>query len=93
MEMKKNRRIWLNPINSLDFGAAMTRVETFEDAFGSLDATVTLWDCNRKVDLAFNASTKREFNERIKKLDRLILLLEEFREDMYVAWEDMNDEQ
>jgi len=76
-----SKRKWLNPKSSPDTGAVSytLTVEKGDNWFvGNSD--LSIWDCSRKIVLDISFYNKREWKQRIKKLNTLIESMEELRE-------------
>jgi hypothetical protein len=82
------KRKWLNPAISSDSGAISYIVE--DDYNAEVYASLSLWDCGRKVtlDFSFNATDPKQSQERAKKINLLIESLIEMRDAMGEAFND-----
>lgn len=80
------RRKFLNKKEGL--GAIQTYVSLDSD---SISASVELMDCNRKIslDFYFYEATEKNLKEKLAKLDILINTLNEFRNDLIWATEEI----
>ena len=76
-------RKWLNPPTHADTGA----VQWYVDYWYGVDSEVTIWDCSRKIRLSFGGETKKDIQQRVKKLDILINALEDVKKNIVAAYE------
>ena len=72
-----NRRVWLN--DEKDQTAFVSaKIDYFaEDNY--VDADIKIADCNRSINLSFNCGGVKANAASLKKMDRLLLVLTEFR--------------
>lgn len=77
-----NRREWLNSKSHYDTGAIHSKITA--DNY-SVDGSVSIWDCGRKINLNFDVYKDKDFKVRIQKIDTLIEHLNLFREGLYDA--------
>ena len=78
-----NRRGWLNPKDHWDTGGIHSKVAVDE---GGIDASLTIWDCFRKISLSFSAYTEKEAKQRAVKINLLIQHLQETKAAMGKAY-------
>ncbi len=72
-----NKRIWLNDEKD-QTGFMSAKIDYFqEDSY--IDADIKLADCNRVITLSFNCGGGKTNAAALKKLDRMIAVLAEFR--------------
>jgi len=87
-----NRRIWLRPVNNYaNHSSVIGTIHSFKSGKESthnkvisVDARLTLTDCNRSVTFDFmaygsTAKAKAEAKAHLKMMDKLINELQEFR--------------
>lgn len=84
-------RQWLNPVGHHDSGAIEAKVE--EDYGSRVAAELSIWDCGRKITLAFDfdAKNKESAAQRADKIALLIKVLTEMQEAMGVAFDERKD--
>jgi hypothetical protein len=79
--MKKNRRAWLNPLSSSNTGWVRTSIS--DNSYGSyIDAEVTISDCYRQACLDFGFCNEKERDQALKKLDKMLTMLEDLHDDI-----------
>jgi hypothetical protein len=80
---KKYKRVWLNPPSMGDSGAYSHKIEVekYKEHI-NIEATISLWDCSRKIVLDFSVWNKGDKKQRLKKIDVLIQHLSEFRDQL-----------
>jgi len=69
------RRRWLNKPGHESTAFVYATIDK-----GYLDGDITIADCTRQITLSFYANNKKAYKNNLKKLDRLIGTLVEFRE-------------
>jgi hypothetical protein len=74
------KRFFLNK----DRGTAFCEIDSTKEHGGYFDADVAIGDCNRQVrlDFGFDSSNRKQRKERLKKLENLIVALEELYNEM-----------
>ncbi len=83
-----SKRKWLNPKGSCDSGAIHYSVQS---EYNYVDSSLYIWDCSRKVGLAFGFSNERSAKIRLRKVNMIIEALEEMKEAMGKAYPDLFD--
>jgi len=73
-----NKREWLNPINISNSGAISYAVSSWSDD-QYIDGEMSIWDCNRKVNLDFSFGTKQGAKNVASKINKMIDALEEIK--------------
>jgi len=69
-KIKYHSRKFLNKTTGI--AAIETNVESYAWSSGGVDATVSISDCTRHINLDFSVYSKKDLDEKIKKLDLLI---------------------
>ena len=84
---EKHSRVWLNPEDSYDKGYIIHSVcvDEYEGkSFDAIDASLSIADCNRVINLDFSVYSKKQLKERLDKVEMFItelyLLQERIRE-------------
>ena len=77
-KIKYHSRKFLNKTTGL--AAIETNVESYSWSSGGLDSTVSISDCSRHISLDFSIYSKKDLDEKIKKLDLLITELTKLQE-------------
>lgn len=86
-----DKRLWLNPTKHSDTGAIQYHVSKYEgDSW--VDASFTIWDCSRKTTLSFDFNGEQAAKQRAEKVDALIDALQQFKQAMGEAYNDMPEE-
>lgn len=85
-----NGREWLNKASESDTGSIQYSVDLEIYKLGSkksvnIDAYCDIRDCSRKVSLSFYISNKKQMKRRLKKIDKLIDHLSNFRDGLLKA--------
>lgn len=80
--MEYNDRAWLNPVESDDTGMIRARIEKnlWNPKHRHINAYLVIHDCDRNVTLNFDFKDEEKREERLRKVDALIVFLGEFRE-------------
>lgn len=78
-------RKWLNPANDEDTGAISWSVVA--DGHNDIDAGISIWDCNKKITLNFDAWNDKRHIDRAKKINTIIEELIKFKDAMAKAYE------
>jgi hypothetical protein len=79
-----NGRKFLNSKSSDHSGWMSIRVSA--DMYG-LDGIISISDCYRKAELTLDGRNKRELNNSINKIDKMISLLEGARDELENAYD------
>ena len=53
---------------------------------GGIDASIRLADCSEHVIIDFNATGKKAFDKRLKKIDKMLEEITLFREQYIACW-------
>ena len=69
-KIKYHSRKFLNKTTGI--AAIETNIESYQWSSGGVDATVSISDCTRHINLDFSVYSKKDLDEKIKKLDLLI---------------------
>jgi hypothetical protein len=77
-KIKYHSRKFLNKTTGV--AAIETSIESYAWSSGGVDSTVTLSDCRHSITLDFSVYTKKDLDEKIKKLDLLITELTKLQE-------------
>lgn len=86
MAHKHSTRKWLNPKSSGDSGMVTWYVEGDLDSAYFIDATFSIWDCSRKINLNFSFSSAKAAKERADKIDFLITELQDMKDHLAIAY-------
>jgi hypothetical protein len=77
-KIKYHSRKFLNKTTGI--AAIETNMESYAWSSGGVDATVSISDCSRHINLDFSVYSKKELDARIQKLDLLITELTKLQE-------------
>jgi hypothetical protein len=77
-KIKYHSRKFLNKTTGI--AAIETNMESPTWCSGGVEATVSISDCNRQINLDFSVYSKKDLDEKIKKLDLLITELSKLQE-------------
>ena len=83
---KHYSRQWLNPKDSNDSGMVQCRVYGDLGIDPYIEASLSIWDCSRKISLHFDFSTTQEATQRAKKIDILVKELLNLKEQLGVCY-------
>jgi hypothetical protein len=77
-KIKYHSRKFLNKTTGI--AAIEVNIESYQWSSGGVDATVSISDCTRHISLDFSIYSKKDLDEKIKKLDLLITELTKLQE-------------
>jgi hypothetical protein len=77
-KIKYHSRKFLNKTTGI--AAIETNMESYAWSSGGVDATVSISDCSRHINLDFSVYSKKDLDARIQKLDLLITELTKLQE-------------
>jgi len=77
-KIKYYSRKFLN--KAVGLAAIETNIESCEWSGGSVNATVSITDCSRQISLDFSVYSKKDLDEKIKKINLLITELTKLQE-------------
>lgn len=83
MATKIYKRVFLNPVAQEGIAAAQLRFQKVKET--EYEASLIISDCNRQVTLDFDFWTPKMRQSRLKKVDALIGMLSELREEINSA--------
>lgn len=86
-----SKRQWLNPIDSCNSGAIQYKVTSYtpcEKEDFVICATLSIWDCSKKITLDFGIWEEKDAKKVAKKIEMLQDALQDMRESIGKAYQD-----
>jgi len=79
-----NKQQFLNPLHHSDSGIVASKV-SYDEC--SVDASVAIWDCSKKITLDFDCYDYKTACDRATKIDKIVKHLKEVKEALGKAYE------
>jgi len=77
-------RDWLNPVDHGDTGSIKFYV--YADNGYAVNSTLEISDCTKKVFLEFGYMDEEEYQQRLEKIDKIMIHLSELKDGLMTSW-------